>query len=115
MLSVRAFLTRVLEGKFTIDLDHRLPWSVVQEVGYVLNYLSLDEQLPILLMTVPPPPYMHGGPRDYLSWVIESRDKNLTADVYTPCREGLLPPRISVGAIGCANGVGRDCDFSWSP
>ena len=27
---------------FTLDLDHPQAWNVVQELGYVLNYLSLD-------------------------------------------------------------------------
>lgn len=77
--------------KFTIDLDHPLAWSVVQELGYVLNYLSLDERLPTVFMPVSPPPYMNGGPRDYLSWVIESKDKDFTPDVCTQWLEGRLP------------------------
>lgn len=48
--------------------------AVVQELGHVLNYVSLKERLPAVLMPVSPPPYMNGGPKDFLSWLIESRD-----------------------------------------
>lgn len=58
--------------KFAIDVDHPLAWQVVQELGHVLNYLSIDEPLPTLFKPVSPPPYMNGGPRDFLSWVIEA-------------------------------------------
>ena len=77
--------------KFTINLDHPLAWSVVQELGYVLNYLSLDERLPTVFMPVSPPPYMNGGPRDFLSWVIESKDKDFTPNACTQWLEGRLP------------------------
>ena len=61
--------------KFTINIDHPLAWNVVQELGHVLNYVSLDERLPTVFMPVSPPPYMNGGPREFLSWVIECKDK----------------------------------------
>src|SRR4051812_37172150 len=57
--------------KFALDVDHPLAWHAVQELGHVLNYLSLEEKLPTRFMPVSPPPYMNGGPRDFLSWVIE--------------------------------------------
>ena len=41
---------------FTIDIEHPLAWSVVQELGHVLNYVSLEERLPTLFMPVSPPP-----------------------------------------------------------
>lgn len=31
--------------KFSLHLDHRLVWNVVQEIGYVLKELSLTERL----------------------------------------------------------------------
>jgi hypothetical protein len=58
--------------KLVIDIDHPLAWSVVQEFGHVLNELSLTERLPTVFKPVSPPPYLNGGPRDFLSWVIES-------------------------------------------
>jgi hypothetical protein len=60
-------------AKFTIDISHQLAWNVVQEFGHVLNYVSLDERLPTVFMPVSPPPYMNGGPDEFLSWVIESK------------------------------------------
>jgi hypothetical protein len=80
--------------KFTIDLDHSLSWSVVQELAYVLNYLSPLERLPTVFMPVSPPPYMNGGPRDYLSWVIESKDKCFTPQACMEWLEGRLPSPV---------------------
>jgi len=41
----------------------------------VLNYLSLDERLSTVFMPVSPPPYLNGGV-EFLSWVIECRDRD---------------------------------------
>ena len=60
--------------KFQIDIRHELAWRVVQELGCVLNYLSLFERLPAVFMPVSPAPYLNGGPRHYLCWIIESKD-----------------------------------------
>lgn len=57
--------------KFRLDVGHPLAWSTVQELGHVLNYVSIEERLPTLFMPVSPPPYLNGGPRSHLSWVIE--------------------------------------------
>lgn len=77
--------------KFAINIDHHLAWNVVQELGYVLNYVSLDERLPTVFMPVSPPPYMNGGPREFLSWVIESKDKDFSPGECTQWLEGRLP------------------------
>src|SRR5262245_6432691 len=61
-------------AKFGIDIAHPLAWHVVQELGHVLNYVSLDERLPTVFKPVSPPPYMNGGPDQFLSWVIEADD-----------------------------------------
>lgn len=60
--------------KFSIDVKHPLAWHVVQELGYVLNYLSVNERLPTVFKPVSPPPYLNSG-LEFLSWVIESTDK----------------------------------------
>jgi hypothetical protein len=60
--------------KFTIDIDHDLAWHTVQELGHVLNYLSLEERLAASFKPVSPPPYLNGGPEEFLSWVIEASD-----------------------------------------
>jgi len=77
--------------KFIIDINHPLAWNVVQELGHVLNYVSLDERLPTVFMPVSPPPYMNGGPQDFLSWVIESTDPEFTPEKCTEWLEGRLP------------------------
>ncbi len=80
--------------RFAIDIDHPLAWAVVQELGHVLNYVSLDERLPTVFMPVSPPPYMNGGPKDFLSWVIESRDSDFTPQQCAEWLEGRLPSPV---------------------
>jgi len=77
--------------KFGIDIDHRLAWNVVQEFGHVLNYLSINERLPTVFMPVSPPPYLNGGPREFLSWVIACHDVSFTPDRAAEWLEGRLP------------------------
>ena len=77
--------------KFTVDIEHPVAWNVVQELGHVLNYMSLEERLPTVFMPVSPPPYMNGGPRDFLSWVIESKDKDFKPGTCAKWLEGRLP------------------------
>jgi hypothetical protein len=77
--------------KFSLDISHPLAWNVVQELGCVLNYVSLDERLPTVFMPVSPAPYMNGGPADFLSWVIESKEASFTPDTAAEWLEGRLP------------------------
>jgi hypothetical protein len=77
--------------KFGIDIEHPLAWRVVQELGHILNYVSLDERLPTVFKPVSPPPYMNGGPKDYLSWVIECDDETFTPEKCVEWLEGRLP------------------------
>jgi len=77
--------------KFTIDIKHPPAWRVVQELGHVLNYVSLEERLPTVFMPVSPPPYMNGGPGDFLSWVIESKSKDFKPEKCAEWLEGRLP------------------------
>ncbi|MFG0284722.1 MAG: hypothetical protein ACF8R7_09910 [Phycisphaerales bacterium JB039] len=80
--------------KFQINVDHPLAWYVVQELGHVLNYLSLNERLPTVFMPVSPPPYLNGGPRDFLSWVIECEDRGFQPGTCAKWLEGRLPNPI---------------------
>ncbi|HBB79766.1 MAG TPA: hypothetical protein DC050_16715 [Pseudomonas sp.] len=80
--------------KFSIDIDHQFAWQVVQELGHVLNYLSLNERLPTVFKPVSPPPYMNGGPREFLSWVIECSDKGLKPGTVAKWLEGRLPQPV---------------------
>ena len=85
--------------KFGIDIHHQLAWSVVQELGCVLNYLSLEERLPTIFKPVSPAPYLNGGPTEYLSWVIECHSKEFTPSKCAEWIEGRLPQPINdVGA-----------------
>jgi hypothetical protein len=77
--------------KFHVDIDHPLAWRVVQELGHVLNYVSLESRLPTVFMPVSPPPYMNGGPRAFLSWVIEATDVDFSPGTCAEWLEGRLP------------------------
>ena len=77
--------------KFQIDIEHKLAWNVVQELGCVINYLSLDERLPAVFYPVSPAPYLNGGPEEFLSWVIETKDKNFKPGTLMKWLEGRLP------------------------
>ena len=81
--------------KFRIDITHPLAWQVVQEIGHVVNYLSLDEKLPTIFYPTSPPPYMNGGPEEFLSWVIENTDKEFTPDSMKEWLEGRLPRPVN--------------------
>jgi hypothetical protein len=81
--------------KFTIDIAHPLAWSVVQELGFVLNYLSLDERLPTVFKPVSPAPYLNGGPQDFLSWVIECNTSDFTPGKCAEWLEGRLPRPVA--------------------
>src|SRR4051812_15271977 len=80
--------------KFSLDLSHPLAWNVVQEFGYVLNYLSVEERLPTCFMPVSPPPYLNGGPHDFLSWVIECPVDAMAPGTVAEWLEGRLPKPV---------------------
>jgi hypothetical protein len=80
--------------KFAIDIAHPLAWRAVQELGHVLNYLAPDERLPTVFMPVSPPPYMNGGPAEYLSWVIEAKVPKFTPKDCLEWLEGRLPQPV---------------------
>jgi hypothetical protein len=77
-------------AKFTIDVSDPLAWRTVQELGHVLNYLSLEERLPTVFMPVSPPPYLNGG-GEFLSWVIECQDQDCTPAIIADWLHARLP------------------------
>lgn len=77
--------------KFHIDIHHDLAWNVIQELSSVINQLSLTERLPAIFYPVSPPAYLNGGPEEYLSWVIETTDKDFNPDTLMRWLEGRLP------------------------
>lgn len=76
---------------FSIDIGHKLAWNIVQEFAHVLNDLSATEKLPTIFFPKSPPPYLNGGPRDYLSWVIECRNPSFKPKDAAEWLEGRLP------------------------
>lgn len=85
--------------KFSIDRRHPLAWHVVQRLGYVLNYYSLEHRFATVFMPVSPPPALNGGP-EFLSWVIEAK-------------LGLLDPRPVVKALRGALPAARKSEKAW--
>lgn len=80
--------------KLVIDVRHPLAWRVVQELAHVLNYLSIDERLPVVFKPVSPPPYMNGGPEEFLSWVIEAQAADFMPATCAKWLEGRLPDPV---------------------
>ncbi len=80
--------------KFQIDIDNEYAWNVVQELGCVINYISINERLPTIFYPVSPAPYMNGGPREFLSWVIETKDKDFKPGTLKKWLEGRLPKPV---------------------
>lgn len=68
--------------QFNIDIGHDLAWHAVQEMACVLNYLSIEERLPTVFKPISPPPYLNGGPDEFLSWIIE-------------CPEAMTPAKVA--------------------
>ncbi len=79
--------------KFHLDTKHPLAWRHVQELGHVLNYLSVEDRLPTVFMPVSPPPYLNGG-EEFLSWVIESKDSPFTPGKCAEWLEGRMPKPV---------------------
>ena len=77
--------------KFALDIHHPLAWRVVQELGHVLNSMSLEDRLPTVFMPVSPPPYMNGGPDQCLSWVVEGEGAAFSPADCVVWLEGRLP------------------------
>ena len=80
--------------KFSLDIEHPLAWSAIQEMGYVLNGLALSERLPTVFKPVSPPPYLNGSPRDYLAWVIECQDRAMRPGSIATWLEERLPKPV---------------------
>lgn len=80
--------------KFSIDINDEFAWRVVQELGHIINYVSLNERLPTIFYPVSPPPYMNGGPQQFLSWIIETKDKDFKPSTLKGWLEGRLPQPV---------------------
>ena len=80
--------------KFSIDIEHPLAWRVVQELGHVLNYISIEEPIPTVFKPVSPPAYLNGGPKGFLSWVIESTEEAFTPAMCANWLSGRMPSPV---------------------
>ncbi|MGS5087696.1 hypothetical protein ACVC7V_14520 [Hydrogenophaga sp. A37] len=80
--------------KFGIDIEHPMAWRVVQELGHILNYVSIEEPLPSVFKPVSPPVYLNGGPKEYLSWIIEPTHTSFTPALCKEWLEGRLPKPV---------------------
>lgn len=80
--------------KFTIDTAHYLSWNTVQELGHVINHLSLEKRLPAAFYPISPPPYLNGGPEEHLTWIIATQDKKFKPNTLTQWLEGRLPSPV---------------------
>jgi hypothetical protein len=80
--------------KLSIDIDHPLAWHVVQHLGHVLNYMSLNDRLPTVFMPVSSPPYLNGGPGQFLAWVIESKVADYEPDICAKWLDARLPKPV---------------------
>jgi hypothetical protein len=79
--------------QFSLDIEHDLAWYAVQELACVLNYLSLEERLPTVFKPISPPPYLNGGPDEYLAWIIEC-PSIMSPDTVAEWLESRLPQPI---------------------
>jgi hypothetical protein len=82
--------------KFHIDINHKLAWNVVQEFGCILNIYLWNERLPTVFYPVSPAPYLNGGPDDFLSWIIETKDKNFRPGTLMKWLEARLPQLLMI-------------------
>ena len=64
-----------------IKISSPLAWNIIQELGHVLNYLSVTERLPCVFKPISPAPYLNGGPDEYLRWLIEATEDDASPDV----------------------------------
>ncbi|WP_299472736.1 hypothetical protein [uncultured Roseibium sp.] len=76
---------------FDIDIHHDIAWHVVQEFAYVANNLSLQERLPTRFYPSSPPPYLNGGPEEFLSWWITCSSLEFRPGTLADWLEGRLP------------------------
>lgn len=77
--------------RLDIDIENKLAWNVVQELGFVLNSISIQEPMPTAFKPVSPPPYLNGGPSDFLSWSIESTYNYIDPEWVKEMIESRLP------------------------
>jgi hypothetical protein len=81
--------------KLVIDIHDPLAWRVVQELGHLLNFISFDQRLPTRFYPVSPPPYMNGGPAEFLAWIIAAAKPDVPPRTIQAVLEGRLPRPVT--------------------
>jgi hypothetical protein len=67
----------------------------VQELGHVINYISVNERLPVVFYPTSAPPYMNGGPDNFLYWIIESKMEDFSPEDLKKWLAGRLPNPVN--------------------
>lgn len=81
--------------KMKIDVASPIAWHVVQGLGYVFNELSLTDRLPTVFKPVSPPPYLNGGPAEFLYWVVEATIPFFDPEAALSYLKGRLPDPVT--------------------
>ena len=76
--------------QFRLNTAHTLAWRHVQELSFVLNWVSVEEPLPTVFKPYSPPPYLNGGV-EFLRWEINNTHPDFTPDLCAEWLEGRLP------------------------
>lgn len=74
-----------------LDIFNPYAWNVIQELAFVLNNVAITERFPAIFYPKSPPPYLNGGPADFLSWIIENGDKGFTPEILVEQLKNYLP------------------------
>jgi hypothetical protein len=63
-----------------MDLTHEIVWHLIQGIAFVINDTSITGKLPATFYPTSPPPYLNGGPYNYLHWIIRSESPEFIPD-----------------------------------
>lgn len=95
--------TQASAGRFTkegwhvslsIDIHHPLAWNVVQELGFFCNSPSIGQGSGLEFFPISPPPYLNGGPREFLSWILSYTGSSFSPSEVAKSIEGVLPQPV---------------------
>lgn len=81
--------------KFSIDVKHEVAWRGRTGARARLELSFFGRKTAYRVHAGFPFAYLNGGPRDYLSWVIESKDKDFAPATCAEWLEGRLPRPVS--------------------
>ncbi len=77
--------------KFHLNMENPVSIVIVQALAHILNAKSLNDPLPTRFFPTSSPPYMNGGPKVHLHWVIEPFTHDVTvSDIFAAIDSTLL-------------------------